>query len=473
MPQIPAGFVPDGFEPDAAPPVAAARPSAASRFGSELYAKSPIPAAVAGVQGAANVVAHPLDTLFGIKPVASTVASLAKAQWDQAVKAAQKAKEATQGGGVLSASEAFGHGLAAVIPILGPAAADVGERWGNSATAENPSGDVAGMLGGTMGLLAPFALKYGLELKNAPNPKKADILRRGAEQTVSQRVLAPGNPRYKPTAERIAPEVLKRGAEGNRLELQQWADEGMASAADAIDAAIATKGATAPVAVQPLVAALTKRVGDFTVNGDVIPTAVGKVKQLEGLRDYLAKRGPTIPFDELRKVRDEFYATADQAKGYQGPDVTVPDVGWAAREAGSTIRQQMAKDRPELVGPNADYTFFKRLGDVLDPSLGRPKHVSASPTGVTGGNSTAGAIIGGAAALGSNIPGLHGVAALVGSRLLPALLEAKNSPAWQLATAQQKMKLAAAIEAGNMSKAKVILLGITKMAPRQQTEATP
>jgi len=171
-------------------------PSAAMRAASQFYEKSPLAAGVGLLKGAANVVQHPLDTYFGLAPVADTVKGLAKAQWDQAVTAAQKAKlaaAAARGGNVreaaLSATEALGHGLAAALPVLGPAAADVGEHGAR--------GDIAGMAGGAAGLLVPFGVKYGLERRAVANPAKADLIRREAEQQVSQRVLAPGNPRYR------------------------------------------------------------------------------------------------------------------------------------------------------------------------------------------------------------------------------------------------------------------------------------
>ncbi len=419
MPQQPTGFVPDGFQPDTDQN---GQPSAAMRFASELYNKSPIPAAIGLVKGATNAALHPLDTFFGLKPAAETVVGLAKAQWDEAVKAAQKAKEATQGGGALSATEAFGHGLAAVLPILGPAAADVGEHFAK--------GDTAGGFGGGMALLAPFAAKYGLELKGAANPQKADLLRREAEQQVSERVLGPANPRYKSTAQTLAPEVLQRGMQGSRLELQQLADEGMAKAADQIDTAVSAMPQPNVIDVKSIANDLQQRIDSFKVNGSVIPTAAERVKHLEQLKSYLQKNvGDTASFDDVKRIRDEFYQAADAAKGYQqSGNQSIADAGWAAREAGSAIRSALAKDRPELVAPNADYTFFKRLGDVLDPAIGRPKTVIAAPTGVTGGLSTAGAIIGQAAA---STPGMKAVSALVMSRILPALKEAQISPAWR------------------------------------------
>jgi hypothetical protein len=178
-----------------------------------------------------------------------------------------------------------------------------------------------------------------------------------------------------------------------------------------------------------------------------------------------------MPFDEVRKIRDEFYGAADKAKGYMqtGGNEHLADVGWAAREAGGAIRQGIATDRPELQGPNADYTFFKRLNDVLDPTAGRPKATSYVPTGITGGMAATGAIIGEGL---SNVPGLKAVGALVGSQLLPKLKAVMASPEWQLTSATKKMALADAIEKGQTSVAQGILLKIAsgaRGAPRTLT----
>lgn len=460
-------------EPDA--PAQAAAVSPFMRGATEFYEKSPLGAAVNVAKGTADAVGltgngfHPLDAAW------DAVKGAAKAQWDQAVQAAQKAKEAANGGGALSASEAVGHGLAAILPLIGPAAADVGEHGAR--------GDVAGMVGGALGLLTPFGVKYGLEAAKtgsvvptaakigAANANEADLLRRGANQQVAERVLAPANPKFKGTAQTIAPEVLTRGMKvSSRLELQQLAEEGMAKAGEQIDAVTNQYGAKQPMSAQPVIDALDKRIASMQAGGETIPTAVDRVAALTQLRDYLdrvqAKGGGVVPFDELKKIRDEWYDAAEKSKAYEGGDKKIADVGWAAREGGSAIREYFGTSRPELKAANADYTFFKRLNDVLDPVQGRPKNVVAAPSGVTGGLATAGALIGQAA---SNIPVIRGAAALVVSKLLPAIKEAQASPGWQLAEASKKIALADALERGQGAKAQAILFQITKMAPRGST----
>ena len=392
----------------------------------------------------------------------------------------QKAKEATHGGGALSASEAFGHGLAAVLPILGPAAADVGEHFAQ--------GDTAGGVGGMFGLLTPFALKYGLEAKTsgslmptkakiaATNTARADVLTRQANQQVSQRVLAPGNPRYKGTATKIAPELLARdvnvGRFGDaRMALQQFADEGMDKAGAAIDAAAQVR--TAPMPLKPVIDALNARIDEFHVQGQPIPTAVGRVQALTQLRNYLRtlsrKTGGAISFDELRAIRDDFYDAADKAKGYAmtGGNEHLADMGWAAREGGGAIRQAIADKMPDLAKYNADYTFFKRLADVLDPNLGRPKQTNYVPSGVTGGMSATGAIAG--AELLRDLPGVGRFGAVLGSQLLPRLKALVASPAWDLVSAKDKLALANALRKGDVGGARLLIGSFSRYAPRGGT----
>jgi len=81
------------------------------------------------VKGAVDAVSHPIDT--------------AKNIYESHVGQAQKAFENVAQGRY---SEALGHGAAALLPILGPAAANIGEEIG-------ATGDIAGGLGKTAGLL--------------------------------------------------------------------------------------------------------------------------------------------------------------------------------------------------------------------------------------------------------------------------------------------------------------------------------
>lgn len=465
--QLPGGFVPDGFVPDSAP-ADEGQGDAITRAATEFYNKSPLAPAVAALKGAAHVAAHPLDTWLGALPIAQTVKDAAKAQWNQAVIAAQKTKDALTMRDPLSASEAIGHGLAAVIPLLGPAAADVGEH--------GAKGDVAGMVGGALGLLSPFAAHYGLDLKiGSPEARaaKAEGLEQQAATQVKEQVLAPGNPRYKPTATRIAPEVLSRGLQGTRDQLRQTAQEGMADATTRIDSA-AKIDPQEPIDLKPVVQALNDEIDALKPTGSVPPGMEHRVAALQAQRDFVlseaekqtgSKTELTLPFEQVRGLRQVLDRQAAEGQVYSRVDPQHPASiqAKAAAEAAGALRDSIAKGRPEIVQPNADYAFFKALNDVLDPDRGRPKQTNYVPSGITGGMSTTGAVIGQAM---SNVPGLKAIGALVGSQVLPKIKAALASPEFQLMDATKKMKLAEDLRSGSVGRVQRALITVSALAPR-------
>lgn len=410
---------------------------------------SPIEAA----KGLYTAVTSPIDTARNIYT----------AQADQFGKAG----EAWRSGRPWSGVEALGHAAAGVLPLVGPAAAHAGEQIG--------SGDVAGGLGTATGLVAPVAAAGAVRGRVAQRNRRGDpaILERQAAQQVSQRVLAPGNVAFRGRAEVIAPDILRRGLRGGRDELAQAADEGMAAAGTEIDAAItAGGGGAAGVVVDPIIAQLRRRIEDLSINGEPIRGAEGRVAGLRGRIDQLERtarqarpRPGVIPagqpprvgpqramsFDDLRRIRDEQYRLADEAKAYRRMgNPALSDEGFAAAETGSAIRQEFARLSPDLAAANADYTFFKTLGDVLDPAQGRPK-ATAPTQGVTGGAATTGAVVGGM---------VNAKVAFVLGVVRPWIQRMRTEPAWQLADAQAKMRLADAIRRGDVTTAQRLMVRI-------------
>jgi hypothetical protein len=413
--------------------------SATSRFfGGAAKMLNPITA----VKGVAGAVAHPIDT----------ASNLLQAQLAQLIKARDDLHAGRY-------SEAVGHGTAGVLPLIGPAAAGAGERMA--------SGDIAGGLGEGAGLLAPFAAGEAMRMRAAARAKSSApaVLEQQAAQQVADRVLAPGNPAFRGRANAIAPNILTRGLKGGREELRQAADSGMMDAGARIVAAYgAAGGPQAPVAIDEIIQQLRQAIDDQSMHGQPIVGAEGRIAalderiaQLQTVATPTPKVGMTIPFEDLRKFRDEQYRLADQARGFERMGNPIKsDAGYAAREAGSAVRQQFAKHSPEAAAANADYSFFKTLGDVLDPAIGRPK-LTAPTEGVTGGARTTGAVAG--MMVGPK-------AAFVMSVVLPWVRKLKSEPGWLLADAQDKIRLAAAIRAGNIPRAQTLMLKIGEMMPK-------
>ena len=110
---------------DITPPTPVEPPAqapAAQRFVTELYRNSPLAPIVNTAVGAWNVVRHPVETYGGLTPLSGTLLDLAKAHWGEMTTAAQKARDAWRGDR-LAVPEAIGHGVAALLPGIGPAAA--------------------------------------------------------------------------------------------------------------------------------------------------------------------------------------------------------------------------------------------------------------------------------------------------------------------------------------------------------------
>lgn len=356
--------------------------------------------------------------------------------------------------------EAGAHLAASAIPLVGPVAAGIGEEIATT-------GDIASGVGKGSALIAPFAAGGAARARLAQRRHRGDpaILERAAAQQVSQRVLAPGNVAFRGRAEAVAPEVLRRGMKGGREELAQAADEGMAAAGQRIDDAIsAGGGGRSGVIVNPIVAQLQRSLDDLLINGEPIEGAAGRVDALRARIAQLERtsqqqpastvRPPMAPvrvtsFDDLKKVRDEQYRLADEARAYRRMgSPNLGDEGFAAAETGSAIRSQFARQSPGLAEANADYTFFKTLGDVLDPAQGRPK-VSAPTQGVTGGAMTSGAVAG--SLVSPKIAFVLGV-------VRPWIQRVRSEPAWQLADAHSKMRLAEAIRNGNVPQATKLMV---------------
>lgn len=424
------------------PPSATPQGSAAGRFISNA---ADMLNPVSMVQGLYGAVRHPVDTYHGLVDASAQ-------QFEQAGQAIDQGRY----------TEAFGHGMAGALPVIGPAAAASGEQIA--------SGDIAGGLGKAAGMLAPVAASGAVRGRLAVQARRGvpAVLERQAVDQVAQRVLAPGSAAFKGKAQAIAPEVLRRGMKGGRAELADAAEEGQATSATAIDDAInAGGGGASGVYVDPVIRQLQQRIDSLTVNGRPIPGAEGRIDGLRARIDYLeqtarqrqglVKHGQpftnpkALSFDDLRKIRDEQYRIANEARAYQrAGNPQLNDEGFAAAETGSAIRGEFARLSPELAQANADYTFFKTLGDILDPAQGRPK-VSAPSQGVTGGAAVSGAVAG--AVVGPKASFVLGV-------VRPWIQRMRSEPAWQLADAQTKMRLAEAIRNGDVPAAQKLMVRI-------------
>lgn len=419
-------------------------------------------------QGIYGAVRHPVDTTINI----------GRAQFDQGRQAVDLARQGRY-------SEAIGHGVAAAVPILGPAAAEAGDQIG--------AGDWAGGAGKAFGVLAPSMV--------AP---VARVVRRGAQvlpEAVAARAEAgavsrvadvmapkvgPNKTRFGNMAEDVAPAIAAELPKDARL----WTREGLHSrvgtklgeAEAALDAASDARLAARSHTTQPIIDALMEKrrrltseaveaseyprtpvqrassvlddrgqpitvtdyevrpLGRDVVSGPdlervaVIDRAIAELKQLGSVTRYDPIRTMRQAYDGPAKAVYSPSMTADYMKA-QGGKLGAADVTDVLR------RDALAKFDPPTAKANAQYHLWRTADDVLTamqevertrPKVGR--QIMARLTGATMGAQTAGA------------PG-----AIAGYIFAPAVDVAMSSGATtQLATARLLARLAESIRKGDV-----------------------
>lgn len=216
----------------------------------------------------------------------------------------------------------------------------------------------------------------------------------------------------------------------------------------------------------PVVAKLDEALKAMTFAGDKVeinPALVETAYKLREMRDFIQRRGETMSFADMRRLRQQLDAASAEAGVFAKAkgDPSLASAGRVSSETANSLRQQIAAERPGLSAPNADMHLGITLQEILDPLKGRPK-TQVAQTGVTGGLSTAGAIVGSGV---SKIPGMQAVGALIMSDLLPRLKNAQLSPENQLRLAQDKYRLAEALRSGQVRPAQRIIQEIRAYVP--------
>lgn len=338
--------------------------------------------------------------------------------------------------------QAIGQTAARAIPaavVEGAANAGIAAAQGGNAVA-------AGALGSAM----PAA---GAALRATGVP---EALRDKAETLVVQ-ALGPTKERFKAMAERLAPEILKRGLGGSREALQARAADMVEQAGQRVDDALQQYGGQA-VDTAPILSALEGAKDAFRTtgaNGAVVEFETRAIRQLSGLQQIIADLGPSPRVDQLVAVRRAWDKVVDQAGGYAqraGGAIGMPlrdqSEAWAKREATGAIRSLLADDVPDLAAINKEFAFWKGIDDVLTQTL---KRTAPQKPGLGGQIAeAAGQAVGSVAGSGAGVPGTIGGALVLGrvANMAQAVL---GSPRWKFVDAKLRNTLADAIASGNQS----------------------
>ncbi len=440
-----------------------AEPGAASRFISGV-ARTSLPSTTAAdyLAGPAYALRHPLDAA-GL--LAGGVREAHAEQGRQFVAAGQRLGQAqTMRERLIAASELAGRGAATLLPIIGPAAANVGETLG--------SGDIAGGLGEATGLIgSTFAPRAAAATKEGVAARIGPRLVRSAEQDIRE-ALAPTRHRTKVKTERILPEVRRRGITGNLEELRELTRENVSKLDRQIGQTLG-RFANRPVDIQPVrqqLAGLKARTyRDISQPNGTTQRAIHnprKYAQIESVENLLNKYGNTMTVDQahaVRKAWDDIVSKAggfDEKAGSGAFGVSLDDWSEAnvKRPLAGALRQELRKAVPEIRALNQEYGFWRDLQDIVNATKFR--RVGQRRGGLIGktvgaGSRAAGTVIGAQFGVEGAVAG-----ALVGGEIGERLNRLFTSSSWRLMSAQRKNALADALVSGSQPRIAVALAGL-------------
>lgn len=409
----PAGLDEDSFNRWAGPRMAAAIGTAESL--PVAPAGSSLGRFAEGVWQMVNPVSLAEGLYGAVRHPVKTAVKVGKAQYEQGKQAFDLAKQGRY-------VEAAGHGVAAALPLIGPAAAEAGEQIA--------AGDIAGGLGKGVGLAAPFAaspaLKAGVRAVRASAPGAATAVAEGLASKAGEMVADVATPKVGPNklrfgnqARELAPDLLKRGEAGawTREGLHSTVKQGLATAEDALDAAADSRNAGFPHDTKGIVKALLDKRQELTAEAfdatepartattrtsaildasgkpaqvtDLKATPIGRdvvpgpnaerVAQIDKAISELKQLGPQAPYESLRRIRQAYDGPA---KATYAPSVTADYLKAQGGKLGAadvtgTIRSALAEADPATAATNAEYHLYRTLDEVLsaakETEAARPK----------------------------------------------------------------------------------------------------
>jgi hypothetical protein len=401
--------------------------SAAGRF---ISGAADVLNPVALVEGVAGAVRHPINT----------ATALVGAQVNQGRQAIDLAKQGRY-------TEAVGHGVAAAVPLLGPAAAEAGEQIA--------SGDVAGGLGKGAGLLvpalAPTAVRGVVKATRALPEGAATALERGATaravETMAPQV-GPNKVRLGNLAAKVGPEVLENTSAVTRTGMLDQAASKLSDSYAALDAAYDAVPNTRQYITAPIKAGLQREISSLSVQGiggTVEPaTRASRIASLRQALEEVKGLGNFANVDNLRKLR---IAWDEGAQAVFTPSVAqdflkarASGSGWA--DARTVLNDYLTSQHPELKPLNADASLWKKAVDVMQaaeesdrvrPKVGRT--LMARGLGAATGGAAQGPI-----------------GAFVGAVVGPGVEQMMSNlrPGVKIVVGRQMAKLATAIRSGDV-----------------------
>jgi hypothetical protein len=260
-----------------------------------------------------------------------------------------------------------------------------------------------------------------------------------------ERALSPTTKVNKAIAEKIAPQMVKRGLHGNLDALAEQAGDQATALRPQLDAAYQAvpSGATAGSG-QKIVDSLEQLKGKYVVNG--MPAQPAAVNAISGVQDIVKQYGNDISPNSLRQLKQVFDEPVAAKGGFAGADLSTQYGIKAQKAAANSIRSLLNEASPDVVALNKEMSFWLDVQRVTKQSALRR-------TGQEGGLLKTMAPLGAAVAGGLGLAG-HGTEASLGAATASFLgtyaFAATRTPAWRTLSAVAKDRFANALASGNV-----------------------
>lgn len=346
-------------------------------------------------------------------------------------------------------------GTAAQTAALGFGPTAGGALFGAGQAAEQGGslGQVAtqGLLGGALGK----GLEFGTELAGKGLQSLGGFIKEtglGSDALKSSaagdfaKVLNPTTKLNKAITAKIAPEMADRGIIAiSRNSLLSKAEQNVETQGSKLEDAWDALPDNHKTPLKPIVSGITDAQNKLTITNPkgkvVVPE--GNLSQFQKLGDLKKElisissspNAPTRLLNEYRQTLDKIVKKAGSGFGLSEKD----SASVAARKTVvNTIRGELAKSTPDIAKINNEFTFWKRINDVLGATIER-KQGQATPFGQKIAR-------GAGQAAGFATHGLTG--GLEGGFIMQAVEKVLTSTAWDTVSGTLKSKLADALATG-------------------------
>jgi len=330
----------------------------------ETAAQAPLGATTAAniVGGTTRMMAAPATALGAtVWQAGKGTLAAAKEQYEKADKAFSEGRY----------SEALGHFMAGNLPVLGPAAADVGEAIGSGEPEK-----VAEGVGGALGMIAPMgAVEVGTKAAKAAAP----FVKRLAD-VKAVHAIAPqlGKDRWMYVAKAMEPEV--RAAVESAPEFagvknidtaMQMSTERLKTANKALQAAYDAIPPGTTYSTAPVIKRIDDAIRKLTPGGVESETVADRLKALKQARKEVVDLGPTASPGDLRQLRINWDVGAEKefTPSIQQGSAESRQAGKGWADARGALQSYLSEQLPHTRDLNATYSLWKNITDVLSATV--------------------------------------------------------------------------------------------------------